>query len=37
MYSNAQESKGRLGPKILKVHVMGLFSSRRGRMAEKGC
>ena len=33
----AGDSKGHLGPKILKAHVMELFSSRQGSLAEKGC
>ena len=27
----------RLGPDILKAHVMELFSSMQGSLAEKGC
>ena len=33
----SRKGKVQLGPNILKAHVMELFSSRQGSMAEKGC
>ena len=33
----AGDGKVQLGPNILKSHVIELFSSRQGSMAEQGC